>query len=407
MCRTAGLDDTAMVEIISQGLNPDQAGREVLRRMAERSGIAGGAGYRALHLVTDERDRFRLAAAHGLALRGGLAVTNPAPGHDEIMGRSLEMLAMEALQRANQSTRGTRMEMLGRALTTSDLPNILGNVANVAVLEGWETAAETWSLWCGEGDAANFKPGKAVRLSEMDDLDEIGEEDEYKHAKLSDAAESYQVKTFGKAIRLSRRMLIDDDLGMLISIPRAMGEAASRTVGDVAWAALISNGAMGDGKALFHADHANIATIPAFNVDGVGAALKLLNSQKDMAGKRRIRTPAQFILLPTALEVTAEKFFGSDVIGTAAEPNIRNPYSGTFQSNNRIYEPRLDESSEVVFYLAAAKGRTVVLFWLQGVKVPWIEWKDSWNTDGREGKVRIDVGGKAMDWRGLARVAIG
>ncbi|MFH1061115.1 MAG: peptidase U35, partial [Pseudomonadota bacterium] len=376
--------------------------------LAQRSGIAGGGGYRPPARVEhDERDKFRAASIDSLLVRGGIPVVKPAPGHDELMSFSLKELARDALRRSGQRAGNDPRDWVGRALTTSDLPNILMDVANKSIMFGWDSAPEYWQLFCATGQVSDFKPGHAVRLGEFDDLDEMTDEDpEYKYGSLKDAQESYQIATYGKAFRIDRKTVINDDLSMLTSIPQAMGEAASRTVGDVVWAAIISNAAMGDGKALFHADHSNTLEIAAFDVDGLGAAIMQMTAQMDMRKKRRIRVQPVFFLSPTALFVTAEKFFGSDVIGTAAEPNIRNPFTGMFSKERRIFEPRLDDYGVNVFYLAAAKGRTVTTYFLNGIQRPFMDAENDWSTDGRKFKVRIDVGAKAMDWRGLQRTTI-
>lgn len=407
MGRVHGIEGDELRGLLVGNYTLDQAGRAMLGLLAERSGIAGGGGHRhPARVLHDERDRFRAASIDSLLVRAGIPVDKPAAGHEELMGLSLRELARDCLRRAGQRTGGYVLDWVGRALTTSDLPNILMDVANKSILFGWDSAPETWQLWCGTGQTSDFKPGHEVRLGEFDDLDEMKENDEYKYAGLKDAQEAYQIATFGKAFRIGRQTLIDDDLGMLTSVPQAMGEAASRTVGDVAWAALISNATMGDNKALFCADHGNIKSIAAFDVAGLGLAIQQMTAQKDLNQKRRIRVIPVFFLSPTSLFVTAEKFFGSDVIGTQGEPNVKNPFSGTFRQENRIYEPRLDDFGVNVFFLAGPKGRTVKVFFLNGVQKPFMDAENDWNTDGRKFKVRIDVGSKAMDWRGLQQTTI-
>lgn len=409
MCRAHGIGEEDLRRLVDSGQGVDQCGRQVLALLAQRSGLAGGGGHRPpARIEHDERDKFRAASGDSLLVRGGVAVEKPASGHAELMGYSLRELARDALRRAGQRAGNDPREWVGRALTTSDLPNILMDVANKAIMFGWESAPETWPHWCATGQVSDFKPAHEVRLGEFDDLDQLtDEEPEYKYGSLKDAQETYQIATYGKGFRISRRAIIDDDLGLLVTVPMAMGEAASRTVGDVAWASLIANGAMGDGKALFHADHANILEIDAFDVEGLGQALMQMTAQMDLRKKRHIRVQPTFFLSPTALFVTAEKFFGSDVIGTAAEPNIKNPFTGTFSQTNRIYEPRLDDHGASTFYLAGPKGRTVKVFFLNGVQAPFMDAENDWNSDGRKFKVRIDVGSKAMDWRGLQRTTIG
>jgi len=407
MGRAAGLDDQTIMDIISSQRTIDQAGRYILEQMAGRAGIIGGAGYRGpIRVVADERDKFRAAARDAVLVRAGIPVSEPAPGHDELMNLSLRELARDCLRRAGVRHIGDLRSMVGRAFTSSDLPHILGDIANKSVMAGWESTPETWQIWCNKGSVPDFKPNRAVRLSEFEDLDEMPDGAELRYGAFADAMETYQIATYAKGFRIGRQAIINDDLNVLTSIPYAMGEAAARTVGDVAWAALTANAAMGDGKPLFHTAHANLVDITALDIEGIGKAIQLMTAQKDIQGKRRLRIQPVYFLAPTALLVEAEKFFQSPLIGTQAEPNIKNIFTGTFRPENRIYEPRLDDVSTSQFYLAGPKGRTVTVFFLNGNDRPLVEMDQEWNTKGARWSVLIDAGAKAMDWRPLVRATI-
>jgi len=350
-------------------------------------------------VVRDERDKFRNAALDSVLLRAGLTVERPAEGADELRGLTLRELAGECLRRAGQRVPNDPRQRIGRALTDSDLPHILGDIANKSVMAGWDSVEETWDLWCGTGSVTDFKPNRVVRLSEADDLLQVRPDDEYQYSSFADAQEEFRIHTYGRMFTISRQALIDDDLNVLTSIPLALGEAAKRTVGDIAWAALTANANMGDGRPLFCTQHHNLVNGIAFDLDGLGKMILALTSQKDLKGKRRIVVNPTFLLAPRALWLTAEKFFGSEFIGTGDEPNVKNPLAGTFAKEKRIYEPRLDDEDTKTFYIVGPKGRLVRVFFLNGVKRPYLETREGWTRDGREYKVRIDCGAAAMDWR--------
>ncbi|MCP4717551.1 MAG: hypothetical protein GY868_20715 [Deltaproteobacteria bacterium] len=77
----------------------------------------------------------------------------------------------------------------------------------------------------------------------------------------------------------------------------------------------------------------------------------------------------------------------------------KNLYSGSYFT--RVYETRLDDADPAAWYLAGPRGKTVVMFFLNGVQVPYLETQQGWSVDGTEYKVRIDAGAKAVDWKGL------
>ncbi len=401
-CRHYGYDDLAE-PLIKEGKSIDQARAAILERNMKQAPTAGGVGAR-IEIVADSRDKFRAAAEDALLVRSGVTVATPAAGHDELTGYSLRELARESLRAAGQSITGNPLEMVGRALTTSDFPILLSNVANKSLAEGYQTAEENWQKFCATGSVSDFKTNTIARIGEMDDMDEIGESGEYKYGSRSEGKEEYSIATYGKLFSISRQTIINDDLGALTDIPRAHGEAWARKVGDIVFAVLISNAAMGDGTALFHANHGNLGTAGAISETTIGEAIKKMKLQKDIGGKRRLNIQPQFLIAPVALEGAAEVFFGSNQFAGADSATTRsNPYAGS--RFTRIYEPRLDDDSATAWYMAGAKGKTIKVFFLNGNQGPYLETRNGWNVDGVEYKVRGDAGAKAIDWKALLKNA--
>jgi lambda family phage portal protein len=355
-------------------------------------------------VVAEERDKIRAATTDSILMRGGVSIEKPALGAEDFMGHSLREIAREMLFRAGIKAPANVMEMVGRAMTTSDFPLILANVANKSLFTGFNTADETWKMWCATGSVSDFKTHHSVRLSEADDLDEIPEAVEYKYGKRTEGEEQYRVVTYGKMFAITRQAIINDDLNALTTVPMAHGESAARKIGDLPYAVLSANANMGDGTALFHADHDNNAVNAAVSVASLAAGILAMKSQKDLRGLRRLNIRPQYFLGSVASEGTVEQFFRTNLIGGAAnQPNLDNPYAGTYFT--RIYEPRIDDDSTTVWYLIGPKGKTVTVFFLNGVQSPYMETKEGWSVDGIEYKVRIDAGAKAMDWRAMYRNA--
>ena len=406
MCERHNCADLAD-EMIRDGVEIDAARQRVLDHLATADNNPQGAGFRPAMMVADERDKFREAAEHALLMRSampGLKIEKPAPGASDLMGFSLVEIARHSLMLANQPIGGNRMEMIGRALISSDLPYLLANVANKALFTGWETAEETWQVWCGTGSVSDFKTHYSPRISEADDLDEIPEHGRYKYGKRTEAQEQYQIATYGKIFAVTRQTIINDDLGALTNIPASHGEAAARKIGDVVYAVLTANAAMGDGIALFHSSHSNLGTAGAVGTTTIAELIKQMKQQKDLRNLRRLNIRPEFFIGPTSIEGSAEVFFRAEKWDDTAKDATRpNPYAGNYFT--RVYEARLDDDSTTAYYLAARKGKTIVVYFLNGVQEPYLETKEGWTVDGVEYKVRIDCGAKAMDWRGLQKNA--
>jgi len=404
MCRQFKCTDMAE-KLIKEGTAVDEARKAVLEHLAQGNADPGTAYRGPVERGADERDKFRTAAHDALLVRGGVTVEKPAQGADDLTGYSLREMARLSLRMANQRDTGEPMAMIGRAFMTSDFPLVLANVAEKSLFEGFEAAAETWQTWVATGSVSDFKTHHSVRASESSDLQEIPEGTPYPYGERSEAQEQYSIVTHGLIEAITRQTIINDDLGAIIDVYMDHGEAVSRKIGDVVYAVLTANSAMGDGVALFHtATHGNLAgSGAAVAVDPLAAGIKAMKTQKDLQGKRRLNIRPAYFIAPAAIEGIAEQFFRTnDLDATGSTDAVKataNPYAGNYFS--RVYEPRLDDDSATAWYLAARKGKTVKLFFLNGVQRPYLESQNGWNVDGVEMKVRIDCGAKAMDWRGL------
>lgn len=410
MCSRSDIPADKKADLIKPGVTVDAARKAVLDIILERSEVQNPGvktttqtdSLRTLEMGADERDKFRSAAEDGLLIRSGKAPKEAAAGARDLAGYSLRELARESLRMAGQSQGGDAMGMVGRALTTSDFPMILANIANKSLFAGYEAASETWQKWCGTGSTSDFKTNTVVRAGEMADLDQIREDDEYKYGARSEAQEQFAIATYGKLFMISRQAIINDDLGALTDIPAAHGEAAGRKLGDIAYAVLTANAAMGDGTALFHANHTNLGTSGVIGTTTIAEAIKLMALQKDIGGKRRLNIAPKYLITSPALAQAAQTFFNSSMIGTQALPNQVNIYAGLL---DLVFEPRLFDDSATAWYLAGDKGKTVNMYFLNGNQTPYMETKQGWSVDGVEYKVRIDAGAKAIDWKSLFKNA--
>lgn len=405
MCRQFKCDELAS-NLIKNGTSIEEARKLVMEELSKRD---VGPSFHPATLQHDEKDKFRSAAIDGLLIRSGETLEKPASGATELAGYSLRELARKSLTVARKPDGGQVMEMLGRALTTSDLPYILAAAANKALAKGYNMSEETWQIWCDTGSVSDFKTNSAVRASETQGLDEVPEGGEYKYDKVSESREQYSIATYGKIFPITRQTLINDDLGALTDIPMKHGRAAKRKIGDIAYAVLTGNAAMGDGIDLFHASHGNYIAAGSGAVPGsvtIAAAVLAMGTQKDLDGVTNLNIEPKFLIAPKALEFGTEVFFNSNNFSDNSTVATDSTFAST--RNNiyanryiRVYDSRLDTADAAAWYMAAAKGDTVKVFFLNGVQNPWMEIKQGWNVDGVEFKIRIDAGAKAMDWKGL------
>lgn len=295
------------------------------------------------------------------------------------------------------------MQMVGLALThsTSDFGNILLDVSNKGLIKGWEESEETFQKWTRKGRLSDFKTAYRVGMGGFGSLRQVREGAEYKYITTSDRRETIALATYGEIFSITRQAIINDDLNMLVDVPMKMGRAAKATIGDLVYDVLTKNPKLSDGKALFHADHQNIAT-GGISVSGLDAARQMMRLQKE--GNRALNIRPAFMLVPVALETVANQTIKSaSVKGADANAGVINPIQNFAEV---IAEARLDAADPKTWYLAAAQGTdTIEVAWLDGVDTPYIDQQEGFTTDGIATKIRIDAGVAPLDWRGLVRSA--
>lgn len=317
-------------------------------------------------------------------------------------------MTLRELARASLTERGVGvatynpMQMIGMAFThsTSDFGNILLDVANKAILLGWEENDETFEKWTKKGQLSDFKTAHRVGLGAFPSLRKVREGAEYKYVTLNDKGETIALATYGELFSISRQAIINDDMNMLTDVPKKLGEAAKATIGDLVYAVLIDNEKMSDKKALFSTDHKNILT-GGMDVETISAGRTAMRQQKE--GERTLNIRPAFMLVPTTLETQATQVVKSgSVKGADVNSNIINPIRDLAEI---IAEPRLDDASEKDWYMVSRQGSdTIEVAYLNGIDVPYIDQLEGFTSDGVTTKVRIDAGVAPVDYRGLLKV---
>lgn len=318
-------------------------------------------------------------------------------------------MTLRELARASLTERGVGvatvnpMQMIGMAFThsTSDFGNILLDVANKAILLGWEENEETFEKWTKKGQLSDFKTAHRVGLGVFPSLRQVREGAEYKYVTLGDKGETIALATYGELFSITRQAIINDDMNMLTDVPMKFGRAAKATVGDLVYAVLIDNEKMSDKKALFSTDHKNIIT-GGMDVETISAGRTAMCQQKE--GERTLNIRPAFMLVPTTLETHAIQVVKSgSVKGADVNSNVINPIRDLAEI---IAEPRLDDASEKDWYMASRQGSdTIEVAYLNGIDVPYIDQLEGFTSDGVTTKVRIDAGVAPVDYRGLLKVS--
>jgi len=326
----------------------------------------------------------------------------------EFMGFSLLELGRICLNaKGNPMIGAPRDEVAFSALTTSDFPNILANVANKTLREGYQAAPRTFTDFCRQVSATDFKPVNRVQLSDLPALQPLNESGEYHRTAPVDSKQTYALATFGEVVAITRKTVINDDLGALTRIPFQLGVAAATLESNTVWAVITGNQVMGeDNLALFIAAHNNLLTgaNSALGVPALAAARAAMRQMKGPKGTPLNLTPS-FLIVPTALETAALQLIAPINLVATTDPTKVIPE--WVRTLTPVIEPRLDAASLTGWYLAARPGLidTIEFCYLEGQDGVYIETRQGFDVDGYEIKARLDFAAAAIDYRGLQQNA--
>ncbi len=376
-------------------------GQQILALMAQGRGPLNGGG----HVVAgaDERDILRTAMASAIDSRAG---GSQAEGANQFRGFTMFELARACAERAGVNTRGMdRMDIVAASFThsSSDFPLLLGDTARKALKRGYEETPEVFGLFTRAVTLTDFKPTSLAGLGRFSNLDLIPENGEYKSGKFNESGSSLKLATYGKMFGISRQAIINDDLNALSDVPRKMGQAAKRTVGNAVFALLTGNPVLADGIALFHASHNNLvgtgSVLSTTSVDGVRV---LMATQKDTDGNV-VRVPLKYLVVPVGLGGAARTVLESQFeVSTTRNNSTPNIVRNSFEV---IEDPRLDAASATAWYGVAdpAMFDGIVVGYLDGKQEPYLEAKEGWNVDGTQWKVRMDAAAAVADHIALSK----
>ena len=390
-------------DLVKRGVALDEARTVILDQVAAKSEETRTFSQVSVPLGgRDERITRRDAVTSALLHRYSPTLFPLEDAARQYRGMTLMELARESLSDAGVNTRGlSRDEVATRALhSTSDFPEILAAVTNKTLRQAYDVYPRTFALFCRQVLATDFKAMHRVQLGEAPQLLKVGESGEFKRGTLGESKESYRIETYGRVVAITRQVLINDDLDAFTRIPAMYGNAIAQLESDVVWGIITANPAMADNKALFHADHKNLAgTGDALAVDAVGAARAAMAKQTGLDKKTVLNIRPSFLIVPASLELKAEQLVAQNLVPADTAKVV--PQS--IRTLAPIAEPRLDAASETAWYLAASPNQidTIEYAYLEGQQGAYIETRNGFDVDGVEIKCRLDFGAKAIDWRGL------
>ena len=411
--RFLAMDEIDGYEVTQEGDPIKLAEMRTLKVDAIRAAAREALTQRSAPKITVRRDNIDPAAiqtraADALSYRmGGLAELPEASR--EYAHMSLMEHARDALARAGVSTRGMSPdEVLHRSLTTSDFPLVVANAANKTAADGYKAAESGLKPLFRQRSLSDFKTATSVRLGGMGMLAEMTESGEFTAVSRGEEGEALQLRTFGRRLDLSRRLIINDDLALFGDTTRALGEAAAQTEAALMADLLTGSDALSDGTALFHASRGNIVDVAAAAGDlaaqpllwALSQARLTMRQQKNLDGSTPIAATPKFIVAGPEMETRLEQILTPVNNVAQADANV---FVGKL---SLLIDPRIEGDDWFVF-ADPAQAHVFNIAHLAAAPGPQIQRQEAWDTLGVSFRCWMDTGVGFAGWRGAVKVLNG
>lgn len=195
--------------------------------------------------------------------------------------------------------------------STYSTPNVLSNVANKHLLQGFQEMGDEWREISEVKPVSDFKQNTFVRLLDNLPYEQVAPGGELQHGTIGDDTMTGRAYTYGTILGIDRTAIINDDQGAFMDIPRRLGRSAGQKLRRLFWTAFmaadnffsVGNGNVTDGQL-------------TDDGDDLAAALKVFRAMRSPAadGSRLLGGQPAVMLVSPNDEITARRLINSSGI---------------------------------------------------------------------------------------------
>lgn len=402
MADQLGIPRTLTDNLIDRSATLEQARTEMLDHLTTRSASVTLRSALDIRTVRDDPQTFVRNVADALYhTRIDPSATLP-PAARAYAGMTVADIARELLSRAGVTTMGMTPATLitraiGAPMTTSDFASIMAQIYDKTMRQAYGAVPSGLIRVARETTAQDFRSKSRAQLDHSGlTLDKVSEAGEFSFGGLIDTAESYAIDSYGKILNLSRKLLVNDNIGALADVARRVGMAAREFERQQLVDLLISNSGngptMSDGAPLFDSAHGNVGTAAVISSASLSEARLKMRDQVGPGGGLISVTP-RYLVVPSELETLAEQTITAVQATKTADVN-------TFAFLELVVEPRLTNATR--WYLSADPALIdgLEFAFLAGAPGPQIETRSGFEVDGISIKCRDDFGCGFVEHRG-------
>lgn len=167
--------------------------------------------------------------------------------------------------------------------STSSFPLALGNALNRVLTSEYKGIPLREDVLISQRNSVrDFRKISSVSIGYFNDIEEVDPDtgDYQDFAPSTDDRTQYALRHTGVITWVTRKMIINDDIGLISRIMKRVARAARRTHARYVWSFFYNNAPCPDGIPWFHEDHGNLST-PPFTISSVANIISSIAFMKE------------------------------------------------------------------------------------------------------------------------------
>jgi hypothetical protein len=306
---------------------------------------------------------------------------------------------------------GQNLQAAG-GFSTISLPGILSNLMNKFLVEAFNAVESAWREVTSFRPVNDFKQISSYSLTGDLTYQQIGGSGELHHGTLGQTTYNNQAETYGRILAITRKDIVNDDLGAFLQVPRRLGRGGALKINLVFWTEFMNN------SAFFSVGNDNYDSGggTVLGVAGLTDATTLFMNQTDPDGNPLGATPKILLVAPAndfnARTLMTSTNFNNSVSTTAGSTQVpnNNVYAGRYKVVTSTYlsNANIPGNSTTAWYLLADPSDIPVIetCFLGGRETPIVESADAdFDTLGIKVRGYHDFGCQKQEYRGGIKLA--
>lgn len=320
LCRDFNVTVEQQTKYLSENMTVDAVRASILDEMKAKSKPS------SVQVLRDENEKLRDAYADAMCLRAGLELDKVADGARELCGMNVRAMAEEILERegASHTRRMTGDELFERAMGSGAFQSIVDDFAHKTIARAYAEQPFIFKNFVSNGSNTNFQPNYRYEIG-LSGLPKLmpAESADFEYDEMKDGKVMTQIHTYGKGVRFTREIFINDSLG-------AVQRAISLQVGGFRRLQEMMFFETLTGKVAFSSAKKNlVATNKNISAKAYNEAKQLMMKQKDLSDQGFIGVAPSYVLAPVEQEQEHLVLLQSGSNPAQNNPGVINPVRGS------------------------------------------------------------------------------